>query len=71
MLGSIRTEHDWDSVLVVLLDHNFDAQEIHEAERKDIIAALNFPGSKARNVRGALTVSKFKSIGTLRWRRKD
>lgn len=71
MLGSIRTEHDWDSVLVVLLDHNFDAQEIHETERKDIIAALNFPGSKARNVRGALTVSKFKSIGTLRWRRKD
>jgi hypothetical protein len=24
---------DWDAVLVVLLDENFDATEIHEAER--------------------------------------
>ena len=27
-LGSIRTEHDWDLVLMVLLDHEFNALEI-------------------------------------------
>lgn len=53
---------------MVLLDHNFDATEIYEAERPAVIAALAAPGSKARNERGALPVSKFKSIGTLRWR---
>lgn len=68
-LGSIRTENDWDAVLMVLLDSNFDALEIYEAQRRDIVAALIAPGSKARNERGALSISKFKSIGQLRWRK--
>lgn len=68
-LGSIDIGKDWDAVLLVLLDENFDAVEIHEAERDAVVAALTAPGSKARNERGALGVSKFKSIGKLRWRR--
>ena len=68
-LGGINTEKEWDAVLMVLLDQNFDALEIHEAQRADIIAALVVPGSKARNERGALAISKFKSIGKLRWAR--
>lgn len=67
-LGSIRTEKEWDAVLMVILDQNFDAVEIYEAERAPIVAALIAPGSIARNERGALAVSKFKSIGRLRWR---
>jgi hypothetical protein len=54
---------------MVLLDQNFDAFEIHEAQRADIVAALTAPGSKARNERGALAISKFKAIGKLRWTR--
>ena len=68
-LGTIRTKHDWDAVLMVLLDHEFNALEIYEAQRPEIESALTAPGSIARNVRGALSVSKFKSIGHLRWRR--
>ncbi|MDQ1592925.1 MAG: hypothetical protein QOG71_3552 [Pyrinomonadaceae bacterium] len=68
-LGSIRVEKEWDAVLMVLLDQNFDCFEIYEAERDAVIAALIAPGSKARNVRGALSVTKLKSIGKLRWRR--
>ena len=70
-LGSIDITKDWDAVLLVLLDENFEATEIHEAEREAVIAALTAPGSKARNERGALGVTKFKAIGKLRWRRKD
>ena len=66
-LGSIRLDKEWDVVLMVLLNQNFDAIQIYEAQRKDVIAALTAPGSKARNERGALAVSKFKSIGKLRW----
>jgi len=54
---------------MVLLDQNFDATEIFEAERSEIISILAAPGSKARNERGAMAVSKFKSIGKLRWRK--
>lgn len=68
-LGSIKTKHDWDVVLMILLDRNFDATQIYEAQRPEIVAALEAPGSKARNVRGELSVNKFKSIGKLRWQR--
>jgi hypothetical protein len=68
-LGSIRTEKDWDAVLMVILDEQFEAREIYEASREAVISALTTPGSKARNERGALSVSKFRSIGKLRWKR--
>ena len=68
-LGSIDIEKEFDAVLMVLLDENLDATEIYEADRKPVIAALTAPGSKARNERGALSVSKFRSIGERVWHR--
>lgn len=68
-LGSIDVKKDWDAVLMVLLDENFDATEIYEADRTAVLAALSAPGSRARNERGALGVRKFKAIGKLRWAR--
>src|SRR5687767_9192533 len=70
-LGKIDRRKPWDAVLLVLLDQNFDATAIYEADRATVLAALEAPGSKARNERGALAVSKFKSIGRLRWSRSD
>jgi hypothetical protein len=68
-LGRIEIEKEFDAVLLVLLDEKLDATAIYEAERETVIAALNEPGSISRNERGALGISKFKSIGTLRWMR--
>jgi len=68
-VGSIDIKKEWDAVLLVLLDENFEALEIYEALRVDVFNALSVPGSKARNERGALAVSKFKSIAKLRWSR--
>ena len=55
--------------MLVLLDGNFEATAIYEAPRAAVIAALTAPGSKSRNERGALGISKFKSIGFIRWQR--
>jgi hypothetical protein len=66
-LGSIRLDHEWDSVLLVLLDERFEVIEMWEAERPAVERAILAPGSKARNERGALAVTKFKSIGTKVW----
>ncbi len=66
-VGSIDIEKEWDAALLVLLNENFDATAIYEADRAAIIAALTAPGSRARNERGALGVAKFRSIGRLRW----
>ncbi len=70
-LGSIRIEKEFDAVLMVLLDEEFNATEIHEAEREAVMEALLSPGSKARNERGALSVGKFKAISRMRWQRDD
>jgi hypothetical protein len=56
-------------VLLVLLEENFETIEIYEAERVAALTVLAAPGSKTRNERGALAVSKFKSVGKLRRRR--
>jgi hypothetical protein len=50
---------------------NFDAIEIYEAERADVVRELDIEGSKARNERGALGVRKIIAIGHLRWSRAE
>ncbi len=66
-MGSINLEKAWDCVMLVLLDEQYEAVEIYEADRPAVTAALQAPGSKARNERGALGVSKFKAIATRVW----
>jgi hypothetical protein len=69
-IGRIDIQKEFDAVLLVLLDSDFEATAIYEAPRESVIAALTAPGSKSRNERGALGVSKFKSIAHVRWQRR-
>lgn len=60
---------EFDAVLLVLLDRkSFDAVEIWQAGRADVIARLTIPGSKARNERSSMGISQFKSIAKCVWR---
>lgn len=68
-IGKIDVSKDFDAVLLVLLDQAFNALAIYEADRDAVIAALSVPGSRARNERGALGVTKFKQIGRRVWAR--
>jgi hypothetical protein len=68
-MGTIDINKPFDAVLLVLMDQALDATAIYEADREPVIAALTAPGSKSRNERGALAVTKFKSIGRLVWQR--
>lgn len=66
-LGKIQINKEWDIVVLVLLDKSMEPVEIYEADRKSVVNALIVPGSKARNERGQLSISKFKSIGKKVW----
>lgn len=68
---AIDINKPWDVVMLVLLDENLDAIAIHEAGRDDIEEALLAPGSKSRNLRGQMAISKFKSIARVVWKRKS
>ena len=69
-IGKLDPKKEWDGVILVLMDADFEPTEIYEAGRREIIEALTKPGSKSRNERGALSVSKFKSIGSPVWTRR-
>src|SRR3989344_2008494 len=69
-LGSIQLDKERDTVLLVLMDEDFEVLSMYEAARKEIEKALLAPGSKARNERGALAVSKFKAIGHEVWKKE-
>ncbi len=70
-IGQIRIDQDWDSVVLVLMDENFEPFEIYEAERGDLVAALNEGAGSSRSKRGAMSVAKFKAVGRLAWTREN
>ena len=69
-IGQLKTEQDWDSVVLVLMDEQFEPSEIYEAERDDILQVLADSSSK-RSKRGAMSVARFKIIGRLVWARGE
>lgn len=68
-VGSINLNHEFDVVLLVLMNKRYEVQAMFEADRATVEAALLKPGSKARNERGSLAVSKFIQIGKKVWPR--
>ena len=66
-VGAINLDKEWECVVLVILDADFEPVEIYEADRPAVEEALTRPGSKARNIRGQLSYGKFKSIGRLVW----
>ncbi len=68
-IGQLKLESEWDSVVMVLLDENFEPYEMYEALREDIVAA-NREAASNRAKRGAMSVAKFKAISTLVWTRE-
>ncbi len=69
-LGQLKLDKEWDSVVLVLMDENYEPYEIYEAEREEIIEFLD-QSSSSRAKRGAMSVARFKIIGRLAWTREN
>ena len=69
-LGQLKLEKEWDSVVLVLMDENYEPYEIYEAERDDILEFID-SSSSSRAKRGAMSVSRFKIIGRLAWTKEN
>ncbi len=65
-VGQIKLEQDWDSVMLILMNEDYEAQAIFEADREAIVAAST-EGSEKRAKRGAMSVAKFKAISIRVW----
>ncbi|MES9966538.1 MAG: hypothetical protein ABW082_01175 [Sedimenticola sp.] len=69
-IGQLKMDQDWDAVVLVLMDENYEPFEIYEAERDELLEFMD-KSSSSRAKRGALSVARFKIIGRLAWTRED
>jgi len=69
-VGQLKIDQEWDLVVLVIMDENYDAIEIFEADKAAIIEAVNENKSSNRNKRGAMSLAKFKIISNLVWTKK-
>jgi hypothetical protein len=69
-IGQMKLEKEWDSVLLVLMDEEYEPYEIYEAERDEILEFID-RSSSSRAKRGAMSVARFKIIGRLAWTREN
>ena len=70
-LGQLKRSQDWDLVMLVLMDENFEPEEIYEASRDELEDVLDASSASKRSKRGAVTVARFKIIGRLVWTRDN
>lgn len=70
-IGQLKLDKDWDSVVLVIMDENYEAVELYEASREEIENAMDESASSSRKKRGAMTVARFKIISRLVWARDE
>ncbi len=70
-LGQIKPDQEWDKILLVLMDEEFETTEIYEASREDILNDLDDASTSNRSKRGAMSVARFKRLAQLVWTRDE
>lgn len=70
-LGKLSKNQEWDSVIFVRLNSDYEPISIHKSNRKKVIEELDRSGSKTRNNRGLIGVRKFISMSTEIWTSKE
>ncbi len=70
-LGQLKFNQEWDGVVLLLMDAEFEPNEIYFADRDAIQAAMDDPSASKRLSRGALSVARFKIIGEMVWNRQQ
>ncbi|MCB1874881.1 MAG: hypothetical protein KDH88_02805 [Chromatiales bacterium] len=69
-IGQLRMDKDWEAVLLVLMDEEYEPYEIYRLERREA-EEYHRQASASRRKRGALSVARFKIIGQLVWTREN
>ena len=67
-IGQLKMNQEWDAVVLVLMDEDYEPYEIYQALRNDLAENIDSSSSN-RAKRGAMSVARFKIIGELVWDR--
>lgn len=64
-IGQLKTEQEWDAIVLVIMNADFMPEEIYMGKREVILDELD--EKKKNNKKGAMTLAKFKLISELLW----
>ena len=71
-LGQIKTDQNWDKILLVLMNEDFETTDIYEASKEDMLSDIDEMDDKSsRKKRGAMSVARFKRLAQLVWSREE
>ena len=70
-IGKLKIDQEWDSIVLVLMDEDFEPYEIYEVDREEIMQDINKAGKSKRAKRGVMSVARFKNVGHLAWTREE
>ncbi|MFV2059539.1 MAG: hypothetical protein ACC653_02580 [Gammaproteobacteria bacterium] len=66
-IGQLKIDQEWDILVLVLMNEDFDAFEIYEISRDEVLADIDKAGQSNRSKRGAMSIARFKIISHLVW----
>lgn len=70
-IGQLNPDQEWDLVVLVLFDAQYEPDEIFEASREAIATAMDAKKESNRKKRGAMSIAQFKIIGERVWTREN
>lgn len=71
-LGQIKIDQNWDKILLVLMDEDFETTDIYEASKEDMLNDIDeTDDNRNRKKRGAMSVARFKRLAQLVWSREE
>ena len=66
-VGQLNLDADWDVVLLVLMNEEYECTAIFSVSKNTLLAVLTEQKDTKANVRGALSVKKFQAIAEQLW----
>lgn len=66
-VGQLNLDADWDVVLLVMMNENYQCTAIFSVTKPQLLVALTEQKDGKTNVRGALSVKKFQAIAEQVW----
>ena len=70
-VGQLNMEGGWEVVILVLMNEAYEPFEMYLIDRPTIESTLSVGKESSRRQRGALSVAKFKALGTRVWSLAD
>ena len=66
-IGQVNFQHEWDALLLVLMDDQFEPTEIYEVSRENIAEVGDDSAAKGSGKKPNLSVARLKIIGEMVW----